>query len=103
LFARPCKLLWASYLAQPEIGLSVHTVDNYISIFNTLLIRKIVPPAGVAISKLEVILPHLTEQNAPELIEKAKTRLHSLAGKQLSFWKDTNCINNDEIRLYINL
>jgi N6-adenosine-specific RNA methylase IME4 len=67
---------WASYLAQPEIDLNEHTVDNYITAYNSIKQLNILPPAGafdIDISKLTAIAPYLTKENAEELILKAKT------------------------------
>lgn len=63
---------WASYLAQPEIDLSVHTVDTYITTYNRFDEIQL-HPDGVDISKLSIIAPHVTQENATDLIEKAKT------------------------------
>ena len=66
---------WGSYLAQPEIDLTQQTVDNYLTVYNALHDKGILPPAVVSvdISKLQAIVPYITKENAEELIEKAKT------------------------------
>ena len=66
---------WASYLAQPEIDFNEHTVDNWITIYNRIKECHLLPPEGVIdidISKLAVVLPHLTPENGEELLQKAK-------------------------------
>ena len=67
---------FSSYLAQPEIDFHEHTVDNWITTYNHIKAHNLLPPEGVidiAISKLSIIAPHLTEDNAEELLEKART------------------------------
>jgi 16S rRNA G966 N2-methylase RsmD len=66
---------WSSYLAQPEIDLNLRTVDNYISIYNSIKDNHLLTPACVEIdiSKLQTIAPYLHNGNAAELIEKART------------------------------
>lgn len=71
---------WRDYLAQPEIDLNEGTVNNYISIFDKLskylrisdMYDKLLP-FDIDIGKLALIAPRITEQNAEELLEKAKT------------------------------
>lgn len=66
---------WASYLAQPEIDLSVHTVDNYLTIYNKVTELDLLPQCGsdIDIGKLSIITPKLTKENADELMDKAKS------------------------------
>lgn len=66
---------WASYLAQPEIDFNEHTVDNWITIYNSIKQNTLLPPEGVIdidVSKLAIVAPHLTPENAEELLLKAK-------------------------------
>ena len=64
---------WAAYLAQPELAFRKHTVDNYITAFNRF--EELGLPTRVLKlpqSKARLIAPHLTKENAEELIEKAQ-------------------------------
>jgi hypothetical protein len=64
---------FSSYLAQPELDLNEHTVNNWITTLNRFEDLHILPPEVVDISKLSLIAPHLTSENAEELILKAQT------------------------------
>ena len=64
---------WAAYLGQPEVDLSVSTADHYITVLNKFDELGLLKPATVEISKLQTIVPHLTKENAIELLEKVKT------------------------------
>jgi len=67
---------FASYLAQPEIDFNLHTVDNWITTYNRIKEHNLLPPEGVidiGISKLSMIAPYLTTENASDLLYKAKT------------------------------
>ncbi len=64
---------WNSYLAIPEIDLSPKTVDNYITVLNRLTENDLLPPKGVDVGKVAITAPHLTNENASELIAKAES------------------------------
>lgn len=71
---------WSSFLAQPEIDLNYRTVENYISIYKTVIEklgdarrRELLLPFDIDITKLQVITPYITQDNSEELIQKAKT------------------------------
>jgi N6-adenosine-specific RNA methylase IME4 len=81
---------WASYLAQPEIDLNEGTVNNYISIYDKLskyiktsdMCEKLLP-FDIDIGKLALIAPKVTDENAEELLTKAKTLSRSDLRKEL--------------------
>jgi len=71
---------WGSYLAQPDVDLNEHTVEDYIYIFNK--ISKYIKSSDMSehllrfdidIGKLKALAPIINETNAEELLEKAKT------------------------------
>lgn len=64
---------FASYLAQPELDLNEHTVNNWITILNRFEENRVVLPEVLDISKVALIAPHITPENADELITKAQT------------------------------
>jgi N6-adenosine-specific RNA methylase IME4 len=79
---------WESYLAQPEIDLNNRTFDDYIYLLNNSedYIKNTGQPVDLLQldpSKLKVIIPHLTPENAEELINKAKTLSRSDLRKEV--------------------
>ncbi len=87
---------WPSYLAMPEIDLSPKTVDNYITVLNRLTESDVLPPEGVDVSKVAIIAPHLTKENALDIIAKAETLSRSdliaeVIHKELPIQKLSTC------------
>jgi hypothetical protein len=67
---------FASYLAQPEIDFNLRTVDNWITTYNHIKTYNLLTQYGsidMAVSRLAIVAPHLTKENAAELLYKAKT------------------------------
>lgn len=62
---------WASYLAQPELSFYPRTVDNYITAFNRF--EELGETRFRELSRTRAILiaPHLSQENADDLIGKA--------------------------------
>lgn len=99
---------WASFLAQPEIDLNVRTVDDYIYIFTT--ISKAIKTSDMSdkmidfdidIGKLKIIAPKINEQNADELLVKAKELSRSdLRREMREFNRPT--VENVEVEGVIN-
>lgn len=64
-----------SYLAQPELGFDRTSIFRLIRIYETLILKYKVPPAellGTDYTKLDQILPILTDSNLTEWVDKAK-------------------------------
>ena len=78
---------FASYLAQPEIDFHEHTVDNWITTYNRIKEYHLLPQCGsieMAVSRLAIVAPHLTKENATDLLYKAKTLSRSDLIKEVS-------------------
>jgi len=90
---------WASYLAQPEIDFHEHTVDNWITTYNHIKAYNLLPQYGsidMAISRLAIVAPHLTKENASDLLYKAKTLSRSdliaeVTGKEREIKEKCTC------------
>lgn len=67
---------WASYLAQPEIDFNEHTVDYWLTIYNSIKEYQLQWPDivnDIDQSKLAIIVPYINKDNAEDLLHKAKS------------------------------
>lgn len=77
---------WASYLAQPEVDFNQHTVDYWLTIFNSIKEYQLQWPDivnDIDSSKLAIVAPYINKDNAEEMLLKAKNLSRSDLRKEI--------------------
>ena len=79
-----------AYIAQPELGFDRTSVYRFISIYEKFVIELKVPHEGLLsldYNKLDMLIPHITEENKEELLNKAQTLSRSDLREEMQLLK----------------